>query len=399
MKKKIIITTFLTIIFVIIIAIILKLTKKENSPNETNIAKTSITTINKIEYGSYTELYDLITIENGEILSSNKKISTGKLGNKEITFEYKNEKNKKKKYKFNIEIIDTTAPIIILNDTYTKYQKESFDLCGEIIYMDNYDPKPTCEIIGEYDSMKIGEYNITMKVTDSLGNVNNKDFTLKVKVDPKTSYVATPYKLNEFIKNHKTDNTMIGIDVSSWQGEIDWNTVKNEGIEFAILRIGFGPTKEERIKIDKYFERNYEEAKKVGMKLGVYFYSYAENENDALEEANWIIEKLNGETLDLGIAFDWEEWSDLKSYNYSIYKLNNVADTFLNEVEKKGYTGYNYGSKNYLTNIWNLNNHKTWLAHYTDNTSYDKDFSIWQISSEGIVKGIDGYVDLNVLYK
>ena len=108
---------------------------------------------------------------------------------------------------------------------------------------------------------------------------------------------------------------------------------------------------------------------------------------------------MNKQKLDLPIAFDWEDWSDFENYNMSLVDINNVAKAFLKTIEKKGYKAMNYGSALYLKYIWNLNNYDTWLAHYTEMTDYSGDYYIWQVTNSGQVDGINGYVDLNVLYK
>ena len=189
---------------------------------------------------------------------------------------------------------------------------------------------------------------------------------------------------------------MVGIDVSSWQGDINWEKVKNAGCEFAMIRIGFGHKDKELI-FDSKFKANLENAKKAGIKVGLYFYSYAKTNDEAKEQAKWIIDALNGEKLDLPIAFDWEIWSGFNNYKLNFNDLNEIAESFIKEINKYNYEGIIYGSAFYINRVWNQNS-RTWLAYYTSNNDFEKPYFMWQLSSQGKIDGINGYVDLNVIY-
>ena len=134
---------------------------------------------------------------------------------------------------------------------------------------------------------------------------------------------------------------------------------------------------------------------------------YSENERvDAVgacigekgSRINRIIDELNGEKIDLPIVFDYETWKSFPTYNINIVDLNKVAKRFLDILHDNGYEGMNYSSKYYLNTIWDLSEYPTWLAHYVSKTNYDKDFKVWQFSNTGEVPGINGFVDLDVLY-
>ena len=348
------------------------------------------------EYKDKIYLKDIVNIDEGKLINPNILLDTSSLGIKEIKFLYKIN-SQIKIYKFNINIVDTTKPIIHISNLTTTIGKE-IDILNKAMCGDNYDRKIECYIEGTYDFYALGEYPLKLVATDSSGNKTERAFKLVVK-DKINSTPKNYYYLEDFIKDHKTSETMIGIDVSSWQGDINWQVVKKAGIEFAMIRIGFGQNEFGRMTYDSKFKENLKNAKANNIKVGIYFYSHAKNKSDALKQAKWIIEALNGETLDLPIAFDWEIWSNFNSYNLNFHELNEIADTFLKEIENNGYQGMNYGSAFFLNNIWNLPRYDTWLAHYTTKTDYDKPYSIWQLSNQGKIPGIDGYVDLNVLYK
>ena len=197
------------------------------------------------------------------------------------------------------------------------------------------------------------------------------------------------------IEKYKTDDTTVGIDVSSWQRNINWKKVKESGVDAAMIRIAYGSRNKSTI--DKKFKQNLKNAKEAGIKVGIYYYSYANDTNEAINQAKWIINELNGEKLDLPIAFDWEDWSDFMSYKINFNDLNDIANAFMKEIEDNGYKAMNYGSATYHEKVWNTPNYPTWLAYYTDNNDFEEDYIMWQVASDGIVPGIEGYVDLDII--
>ena len=164
-----------------------------------------------------------------------------------------------------------------------------------------------------------------------------------------------------------------------------------------MIRIGYSYDGE--ITIDKRFKNNLEGARKAGLKTGVYFYSTDYNEELAASAADWIIETLGGTTLDLPVAFDWEDFTSFQNYGISIHELNRMYDAFAAELAGDGYGCMLYGSKTYLENIWEKTDTRpVWLAHYTEKTDYKGPYILWQASSTGRISGIDGDVDMDILY-
>ena len=353
------------------------------------------------EYASKNLLYDYISIQDGEFITVNQNIDTMELGEKNTIIEYYDNNKDKKTINLSYSVVDTTPPVLLSSSSYSIKKGANDNIAQKPLCGDNYDKNPNCYIEGEYDVNKVGNYDLKFIAVDTSGNKTEKKFTLKVKSKVETSSSSSSKKLylDDAVKKYKNENTMIGIDVSTWQDEINWNKVKESGVEFAFIRIGFGHNRAGELVYDKQFRRNLEEAKKVGVKIGLYFYSYANTIEEAYEQAHWIIDSLNGEKLDLPIAFDWEDWSDFNDYDISITDLNIIAETFMNELKNSGYESMLYSSKYYLENIWNIDSFHIWLAHYTSETSYKGDYDVWQFSSRGRVDGINGDVDLNVLYK
>ena len=223
------------IILLLSILILFGCSKKEEIKINTSIS------VNKtdIEYYEDISLYNLITIENGEIITDDFKIDTKELGNKEIKFEYYDYNKNKKEYNFNVSILDTTPPIIFASKRYSTEVKEKFNILDKVVCGDNYDREMKCTYEGEYNINKIGEYPIKINSTDSNGNKSSRDTTIVVK-EKISSSTSEYYYLKDFIQKYKNDDTTIAIDVSSWQGSINWNKVKSSGVDAAIIRIGYG---------------------------------------------------------------------------------------------------------------------------------------------------------------
>lgn len=189
-----------------------------------------------------------------------------------------------------------------------------------------------------------------------------------------------------------------GIDVSMWQKDIDWQKVKNDSIDFAIIRTGFG--RNECNQEDPYFKKNIQGAKNAGLKVGVYHYSYAQSAEDAVKEADFCLSILNGEKLDLPIYFDIEDDS-ISNKNDNETRTQMCID-FCSRIEQAGYWAGVYANKNWFDNYLNYDKLKMrytlWLAHYDiDKPSLECD--VWQYSSSGKVDGIEGNVDMNYMYR
>ena len=187
-----------------------------------------------------------------------------------------------------------------------------------------------------------------------------------------------------------------GIDVSYHQGIIDWGKVKNAGIEFAIIRIGYGMYDYQK---DKQFENNYSKTKANGIPVGVYHYSYAKTVEEAEKEAALVLKWLNNRDLDLPVYFDIE---DKSQQNLGKDTLNNMCRAFCNAIEAGGYWAGIYSNKYWATSLIDgptLGKRYTyWVAQYNSKCTYTGPYAMWQYSSSGSVNGISGRVDMNYLY-
>lgn len=188
-----------------------------------------------------------------------------------------------------------------------------------------------------------------------------------------------------------------GIDVSKWNGNINWNKVKSAGINFAIVREGYG--KRDPRQVDKKFKDNINGAKSVGIHTSVYHYSYADSVEDAINEARFCLENIEGFKLEYPIIIDVEDKEQLKLNNR---QRTDIVKAFCSEIEKHGYYAMFYCNLNWLNNYLLkdelLPKYDLWLAQW----NIDKPSctcGIWQYSSTGKIDGIDGNVDLDVSYK
>ena len=361
----------------------------------------------KTEIYTKANINDYIKNIEGKIIEK-PQINTKKLGKQEISFIYLNKDNKKRRGTIEIEIVDTEKPLVWLSNNYNTKIGEEINLKDKIICIDNYDKNPSCEIKGEYDINKEGIYPLTYKAIDSSGNKFEKEFTLTVYTpvtkseNENTSQPQIEPKYTDFqevIKNYKDENNEIGIDVSKWQGDIDFKKVKNAGATFVMIRVGSQNGVKGDYVLDPYFKQNIENALKNDLKVGIYFYSYADSEKEATKQANWVIKQIKEYDINLPVVFDFESFDILNDMELSIYGLNEIAHSFINTLEEKGYNGMLYGSKNYLISLWKYHTNPVWLAHYTDNTNYGGEYFMWQMCDDGKIDGIEGYVDIDILYK
>ena len=352
------------------------------------------------EYGDKIVLDNLVSIEDGYLINGDKEYDYKDTGEQTVTIDYQDTKKHKGKYDVIINIVDSVKPVLSISNNLYVLKDNEIDVCKRAFYADNADRNVACQVTGEIDTTKEGKYKVNVKVTDASGNYVDKDVVVNVieKFEETPEVEIVPDKIGDVILKYKTKDTLIGIDVSNHQGDIDWESVKNNGVEFVFIRIGFGHNREAKIMEDEKFRQNLEGARNAGLKVGLYFYSYATEIWEAEEQANWIVKTLNGEKIDLPIVFDYETWKSFPTYNINIVDLNKVAKRFLDILHDNGYEGMNYSSKYYLNTIWNISEYPTWLAHYVSKTNYDKDFKVWQFSNTGEVPGINGFVDLDVLY-
>ncbi len=197
-------------------------------------------------------------------------------------------------------------------------------------------------------------------------------------------------------------STYTGIDVSVFQGDIDWAAVKADGIDFVMLRAGYrGYGSKGIMGEDESFRKNAAAAKAAGLDVGAYFFSQATNAAEAQEEARFVLEIIKDADITYPVAYDWEiiDYDTARTDGMSSAQITECARAFCDTVSAAGYEAVIYfncevGYFNY--DLSGLNNIHFWLAEYGDTPSFYYDYKIWQYTMEGSVDGISGNVDMNI---
>ena len=195
----------------------------------------------------------------------------------------------------------------------------------------------------------------------------------------------------------------LGIDLSKYQKKVDFAAIQAEGIDYCMIRVGSRGYSTGAIQADEMFDSHMAAASAVGMPIGLYFYSQAVTEAEAIEEANYVISKIGQYKITYPIAFDMEfvENDTSRIETLTRDEKTNIALAFLKRIEEAGYAGMLYGNKEWLLkriDIAKLEQYDIWLAEESDIPDYPYLFSMWQYSRQGQIFGIDGYVDLNVSF-
>ena len=197
-------------------------------------------------------------------------------------------------------------------------------------------------------------------------------------------------------------NEKIGIDVSKWNKTIDWEDVKDAGVEFAIIRCGYRGASSGALVLDPMYERNIKGAIDADIPVCVYFFTQAVDEVEAVEEASMVISLIENYDVDYPVFLDSESAGGSGRADWlEADERTKVHKAFLETISAAGYETGVYGSRNWLNeqvNMKDLSDYKTWLAEYAEVPQYDAYYHMWQYTSKGTVDGIDTDVDLNLCY-
>lgn len=197
----------------------------------------------------------------------------------------------------------------------------------------------------------------------------------------------------------------IGVDVSVYQGEIDWQQVAAAGVEFAMIRCGYRGYTQGAIQPDKYFEANMKGALEAGLEVGVYFFSQAIHPQEAQEEAEYVLNAIEGYKVTYPVVFDWEIITgseDARTRGLGGQTLTDCATAFCDAIEQGGYDPVIYFNQDmgYLDfRLDQLKQYDFWLAEYNALPSFYYHFDLWQYTNRGAVPGIQGDVDLNLDFR
>lgn len=268
---------------------------------------------------------------------------------------------------------------------------------------DKTDNRPTEFVEHETEKIKKGE-KITIN-DPSLGTIE---------IDAVAGFAKNVYENDNFVIDDKGMMTYyiddkiascMGIDLSEYQGDIDFDKVKEQGFDFVMLRVGGRYYGEEGdFYMDSKFYDYFEGAKDAGLRVGGYFFSQAKNAEEAVEEANYFLKQTKGLKFDYPVAFDWEtiEGDSARTDNVSNEDLTAAAIAFCDTIEESGNTAIIYSNTYLMYYKYNLEELKDidfWVADYEEHPSMYYNFTMWQYDIEGQVDGIQGNVDMNICMK
>lgn len=263
--------------------------------------------------------------------------------------------------------------------------------------------KKAAEVSADEKNVKSTDEENTLDFVDAHGERYTVEINEAVEKNP---YDNALFVKNENKTSYEDDEytSRLGVDVSVFQGDIDWEQVKSAGYDFAILRIGYrGYGEEGTLNVDEKFEQNLENAQKAGMDIGVYFFSQAINEEEAKEEADFVLEHLQEQKLQMPVVYDPEHIleDEARTDGVTGEQFTKNTETFCKAIEKAGYDAMIYSNmlwEAYELDLEKLSDYPIWYADYEKFPQTPYLFSMWQYSSTGSVPGIEGNVDLNIQF-
>lgn len=296
----------------------------------------------------------------------------------------------------------------------------------------------TIQDVGEYtdtdrdgviyvDGLRSGEYSVSLNEQDGF-RVPNTITTIQVRQDIEYRVIDNieylmlteddidPEKEDKAVNGAEeeadgTENSelrfdngsaRLGIDVSKWNQEIDWEAVKDAGIEFAIIRCGYRGASTGALVIDPRYEENIKGAVSAGIPVGVYFFTQALDEVEAVEEASMVIRLIEDYDVDYPVFLDSESTGGRgRADSLDSDERTRAHRAFLQTIEAAGYETGVYASRNWLNekiDMTQLSDYRVWLAEYAEAPTYDQYYHMWQYTSKGTVDGISTNVDLNLCY-
>lgn len=286
--------------------------------------------------------------------------------------------------------------------------------------LEKYAKEASDEAVKAYNDDMIDKIVSTMESDGTLITLRNlvKDKMLVIQAAGKYNFIP----LLDDIKRHnyvpenfvKNDNGIVeyfeggvlashkGIDVSRFQGEIDWKKVAADDVKFALIRLGLRGYGTGVVHLDANYVANMTGANEAGVDKGVYFYSQAITEEEALEEANFVIENLEGYDIELPVVLDVEyvAGDDARANALTKEERTKIAKTFCDAIEEAGYEAMIYGNMQtflMMLDLTELKDIKKWFAYYNLPHYYPYEFDIWQYTDSGKVDGITGVVDMNII--
>ncbi len=275
-------------------------------------------------------------------------------------------------------------------------------------------PQPLPEATGDATGTSATTAEATHGPSQGTTETQTTEITPPVREDPQTPPSGgANTDISDVVNRPTTQEITLGIDVSKYQGTIDWATVAASGVDFAMVRVGYRTLVDGRIIEDATAKYNMQEATKHGIQLGVYFFSTAINREEAVQEANWVADLISRYAITYPVAYNCEGFADSENrqHDLTISQRTEIALSFLETISNRGYTPMFYASKNELQgdSQWETSRitarYKIWVAQYpavpypeTAGSTYSGTHAMWQYTTGGTVPGISKPVDLNVAY-
>lgn len=281
-----------------------------------------------------------------------------------------------------------------------------------IIYIANLSAGDYLVSLQEQEGYTVPQNPARVNVKEQVEYVAIDDISMLIKtedeIDPAVDDTGKPDMTEDSDKTEiqgmqpTVENATLGIDVSKWNKDIDWEKVKESGVEFAIIRCGYRGSKTGSLVIDPYFEKNMKGAQEAGLKVGVYFFTQARNEVEAVEEASMVLSLIKNHYVTYPVFIDTEGAGGKgRADNLDVETRTAVCKAFCDTIENAGFESGVYASKNWYNNRVNaadLEDYAIWMAEYRAVPTYEGYYMMWQYTSKGQVDGIEGNVDLNIRY-
>ena len=283
------------------------------------------------------------------------------------------------------------------------------DRDGEI-YVSNLKPGEYPVVLDEVEGYYVPEEAFNVKIKDKIEYLAVADISYLIKteaeIDAKKEDTAVKDAALESEGSNAikvVDEARFGIDVSKWNKEIDWAQIKKEGVDFAIIRAGYRGSVSGSLVVDPYFEQNIKGAAENGIDVGIYFFTQAVNEREAVEEASIVMSLIRGYDISYPVFIDTEGAGGKgRADDLGVAERSQVCQAFCETIRSGGYTAGVYASKNWLNNRLDITkfsgDNVIWLAEYKDAPTYGGTYGMWQYTSSGRINGIEGRVDFNLCY-
>ncbi len=340
-------------------------------------------------------------------VDSDGKITAVKAGSVTITISYSNKENDEKHYHGSTTIIVTVKEKENDRDPAKDNETKLADKNGNQVYIKNSNGKYVEAVYADYYTAS--EFYIQTEIEYTYTGwqtINGNTYYYdkngnKVTGDQIIQGVGYSFNADGVLKVEQ--GAVAGIDVSKWNGSIDWNAVKNSGVSFVIIRCGYRGSSTGVLVEDSLFRSNIQGARAAGLKVGVYFFTQAVNEVEAVEEASMCLQLVQGYGLSYPIFIDTEYTTGKHGRADGLDKATRTAvcNAFCATIQNAGYSAGVYASKSWYNDMLNysaLSGYRIWLAQYASQPSFTGRYDMWQYSEKGSVNGIHGNVDMNWSY-